>query len=55
MQSPYAGHATAEAIPGARLRQIPDVGHILPPEIWPQVLDELCDLVDDHSQSDASP
>lgn len=45
MQSPRAGRATAEAIPGARLRILPDVGHALPPELWPEVLDELCDLL----------
>lgn len=45
MQSPAAGRATAAAIPGARLCMLPEVGHALPAELWPQVFDELCDLL----------
>lgn len=54
LQSPRAGGATAEAIPGARLRLLPNVGHALPPELWPQVLDELCDLLEHDRQPEAS-
>jgi pimeloyl-ACP methyl ester carboxylesterase len=39
------GHATAEAIPGARLVVVPGMGHNLPSEIWPQLLDEVSALV----------
>jgi pimeloyl-ACP methyl ester carboxylesterase len=35
------GRATAEAIPEARLIDIPGMGHDLPREIWPQVLDAV--------------
>lgn len=54
MQSPGGGRATAEAIPGARLRVLPGVGHALPPELWPDVLDELCDLLERHPQPEGS-
>jgi pimeloyl-ACP methyl ester carboxylesterase len=33
-----AGHATARAIPGAELVEIPGMGHDLPPEVWPRVI-----------------
>ena len=36
----------AAAIPGARLRILPDVGHLVPPRFWPEILDDLCDLLD---------
>lgn len=51
MQSPSAGRATAAAIPSARLRILPNVGHALPPELWAQVLDELRDLLDSAATS----
>jgi pimeloyl-ACP methyl ester carboxylesterase len=35
------GRATARAIPGAKLVVIPGMGHDLPPEIWPRVVDEV--------------
>jgi pimeloyl-ACP methyl ester carboxylesterase len=35
------GEATAEAIPGAKLVTIPGMGHDLPPELWPQFIDEI--------------
>ena len=35
------GRATAEAVPGAELVTIPGMGHNLPRELWPQILDAL--------------
>jgi pimeloyl-ACP methyl ester carboxylesterase len=35
------GEATAGAIPGAKLVVIPGMGHDLPPELWPQFIDEI--------------
>ena len=37
------GRATAEAIPDARLIAIPGMGHDLPREVWPQVVDAVAD------------
>ena len=39
--SPSGGEATAAAIPGAKLVMIEGMGHDLPPQIWPQVMDEI--------------
>jgi pimeloyl-ACP methyl ester carboxylesterase len=36
-----AGRATARAIPGARLIAIPGMGHDLPPQLWPQIIDAI--------------
>lgn len=41
---PVAGHATAKAIPGARLRTYPGMGHDLPRELWDQFADAVADL-----------
>lgn len=38
---PAAGRATARAIPGARLRMIEGMGHDLPRELWPTIVDEI--------------
>ena len=38
---PAAGRSVAEAIPGARWVPVPDMGHDLPPEVWPLVAGEL--------------
>ncbi|MCO1654130.1 alpha/beta fold hydrolase [Pseudonocardia humida] len=38
---PSAARATARAIPGARLVPLPGVGHDLPREIWPRIVDEV--------------
>src|SRR5918992_3872912 len=38
-----AGRATAEAIPGARLVAIPGMGHDLPREVWPRLVDEIAE------------
>jgi len=35
------GRATAEAIPGAELVVLPGMGHDLPRELWPQVIDAI--------------
>jgi pimeloyl-ACP methyl ester carboxylesterase len=35
------GRATARAIPGARLLAIPGMGHDLPRELWPQLIDAV--------------
>jgi pimeloyl-ACP methyl ester carboxylesterase len=37
------GRATAEAIPDAQLIAIPGMGHDLPREIWPQVVDAIAE------------
>jgi pimeloyl-ACP methyl ester carboxylesterase len=37
------GRATAEAIPGARLIAIPGMGHDLPREVWPRLVDAVAD------------
>ncbi|NUT41636.1 MAG: alpha/beta hydrolase, partial [Thermoactinospora sp.] len=35
------GHATAAAIPGARLVTYPGMGHDLPRPLWPQITTEI--------------
>jgi pimeloyl-ACP methyl ester carboxylesterase len=35
------GRATAEAIPGARLVILPAMGHDLPRELWPEIIDAI--------------
>jgi pimeloyl-ACP methyl ester carboxylesterase len=37
------GRATAEAIPGAQLLVLPGMGHDLPRELWPQIIDAVVD------------
>ena len=44
MASPCAGRATADAIPGARFVCYPGMGHDLPRELWPDVLEEITAL-----------
>jgi pimeloyl-ACP methyl ester carboxylesterase len=39
--SPRAARATVDAMPGARLLTLPGVGHQLPRNVWPQLLDEI--------------
>ena len=38
---PAAGRATARAIPGSSLRIIEGMGHDLPPQVWPMIVDEI--------------
>jgi pimeloyl-ACP methyl ester carboxylesterase len=38
---PEAGHATARAIPGAKLELVQGMGHTLPREAWPQIVDAI--------------
>lgn len=40
---PSGGRATAGAIPGARLLMLEGMGHDLPPELWPQIIDAICE------------
>ncbi|MGO9973711.1 MAG: alpha/beta fold hydrolase [Solirubrobacteraceae bacterium] len=40
------GHATAAAIPGAKLVTYPGMGHDLARPLWPAIIDEICQLVD---------
>jgi pimeloyl-ACP methyl ester carboxylesterase len=41
---PRGGRATADAIPGARLVTYRGMGHDLPRQLWPSILDEICAL-----------
>jgi pimeloyl-ACP methyl ester carboxylesterase len=38
------GQATADALPGCRLLVIDEMGHDLPEQIWPQVVDAMAEL-----------
>lgn len=40
---PSGGRATAQAIPGARLRIVEGMGHDLPHDLWPIFADEIAD------------
>jgi pimeloyl-ACP methyl ester carboxylesterase len=37
------GRATAAAIPGARLLVVPGMGHDLPRQLWPELIDAIVD------------
>ena len=37
------GRRTAAAVPGARLLILPGMGHDLPPQLWPQVIDAIAE------------
>jgi pimeloyl-ACP methyl ester carboxylesterase len=41
--APSGGRATAKAIPGARLLMIPGMGHDLPRETWPRIVDAIAE------------
>jgi pimeloyl-ACP methyl ester carboxylesterase len=43
MVHPSGGRATARAIPGARLVMIRGMGHDLPRDAWPQIIDAILD------------
>ena len=38
---PANGRQTAAAVPGSRLVMIPGMGHALPQQVWPQVVDAI--------------
>jgi pimeloyl-ACP methyl ester carboxylesterase len=40
---PSAGRATAEAIAGSTLLEIPGMGHDLPREAWPEIIDAIAE------------
>jgi pimeloyl-ACP methyl ester carboxylesterase len=40
------GRATARAIPGARLIEIPGMGHDLPRPVWPQLIDAIAETAE---------
>jgi pimeloyl-ACP methyl ester carboxylesterase len=40
---PSGGRATARAIPGARLVEVPGMGHGLPRAAWPKIIDAIVD------------
>lgn len=44
LQSPHAAREVARAIPGARLVFYPGMGHDLPRELWPTMIDEIVAL-----------
>ncbi len=41
-----AGRDTARAIPGAELMELEGVGHTLPREVWPRVIDGVVKLAE---------
>jgi pimeloyl-ACP methyl ester carboxylesterase len=41
MCHPSGGEATAAAIPGARLELVEGLGHDLPSEAWPRIIDAI--------------
>lgn len=38
---PSGGRATADAVPGAKLKIVPGMGHDLPPELYEEIIDSL--------------
>ena len=47
MVRPTGGRATAAAVPGARLVTYPGMGHNLPPQLWPALVDEIAAIAAD--------
>jgi pimeloyl-ACP methyl ester carboxylesterase len=45
------GRALAKAIPGAKLRVHPGMGHDMPRELWPTFAEEICDLAERADQA----
>jgi len=52
---PEGGHATAEAIPGARLITYPGMGHDLPRALWPTIIGEIAALAGAAEQRPSDP
>ena len=50
--TPSGGRATARAIPGARLMMIRGMGHDMPRQIWPQLIDAIAEHA---AAADAAP
>jgi pimeloyl-ACP methyl ester carboxylesterase len=40
------GRATAAAVPGAELLVVDGMGHDLPREVWPEIIDRISALID---------
>ena len=49
-----AGRATADAIPGARLVAIPGMGHDLPRQVWPRLVDAVAETAERASATQAA-
>ena len=47
--APSGGEHTAECVPGATLLMLADMGHDMPPALWPTIVDAIID----HQQSAA--
>jgi pimeloyl-ACP methyl ester carboxylesterase len=43
---PSGGRATARAIPGAELDLVPGMGHDMPREVWPRLVDGITRTAD---------
>jgi pimeloyl-ACP methyl ester carboxylesterase len=52
---PVGGEATAAAIPGAKLVTFPGMGHDLPRELWPAIIEEIRALADRADHPDGEP
>ncbi len=46
MVHPSGGRATASAVPGSKLVEIDGMGHNLPPQLWPRLIDEIRGVAD---------
>jgi pimeloyl-ACP methyl ester carboxylesterase len=53
--SPSGGRATARAIPNARLRMFPGMGHNLPRELWENFVEEIAATVDPAAVGEKQP
>jgi pimeloyl-ACP methyl ester carboxylesterase len=51
MLRPRASRDAAAAIPGARLVSLLNVGHALPPAIWPTIAQQICAHADDRASA----
>jgi len=52
---PSGGHATAKAIPGARLKLIDGMGHDLPRQLWPTFVEEIAANAARAGEGEAAP